>query len=73
MVAHEFVKWQLVRILKGIFSGATQTRDVVQIKIDRIHYSKLDVGRSMLDVHQFLFDQTGRYLARGGARVKLRF
>jgi len=29
--------------------------------IDRIHYSMFDVGRSMFDVHKFLFfDQTGR-------------
>ncbi|CAB1082682.1 hypothetical protein D1AOALGA4SA_10279 [Olavius algarvensis Delta 1 endosymbiont] len=24
-------------------------------KIDKIHYSKFDVGRSMFDVHSFLF------------------
>jgi len=35
-------------------------------KIDRIHYSIFDVGRSMFDVHWFLFfDQTGRFLASG--------
>jgi len=35
-------------------------------KIDRIHYSMFDVGRSMFDVHWFLFfDQTGRFLASG--------
>jgi len=32
-----------------------------RFKIDRIHYSMFDVGRSMFDVHQFLFfDLTGR-------------
>ncbi|CAB1083458.1 hypothetical protein D1AOALGA4SA_11021 [Olavius algarvensis Delta 1 endosymbiont] len=29
--------------------------------MDRIHYSMFDVGRSMFDVHEFLFfDQAGR-------------
>jgi len=37
----------------------------------RIHYSMFDVGRSMFDVHLFLFfDQTGRFLARGRAFMK---
>ncbi len=54
MLASELVKWLSVRILKGAFAGATQTPDVVHIKIDRIHYSKLDVERSMLDVRYFL-------------------
>jgi len=32
-----------------------------RFKIDRMHYSTFDVGRSMFDVHWFLFfDQTGR-------------
>jgi len=34
-------------------------------KIDGIHYSTFDVGRSMFDVHQFLFlDLTGRFSGR---------
>ena len=43
----------------------------VFFKIDRIHYSMFDVGRSMFDVHSFFSDQTGCFLAGGGARVKL--
>jgi len=34
---------------------------LIFLNIDIIHYSMFDVGRSMFDVHQFLFsDQTGR-------------
>ena len=54
MLASELVKWLPVRILKGVFAGATLKPDVVHIKIDRIHYSKLDVKSSMLGVRYFL-------------------
>jgi len=43
-----------------------------RFKIDRIHYSMFDVGRSMLSVRcstfiSFFSDQTGRFLAGGWA------
>ncbi len=43
-------------------------------KIDRIHYSMLDVQCSMFDVRKFLFRSDWPFfLVRGGARMKLHF
>ena len=42
-------------IASGFASGYDPTGRSVFFKIDRIHYSMFDVGRSMFDVHQFLF------------------
>ncbi len=50
----ELVKWQSGQIRNGVFAGATQALHVVLFLIDRIQYSTLDVGCSMLDV-RFLF------------------
>ncbi len=45
-----------------------------RFKIDRIHYSMFDVGRSIFDVHQFLFsDLTGRSRPAAAALIKLHF
>ena len=49
---------------QSVFAGATQAPHVVHFKIDRIRYSTLDVGRSMLDVHQFLLRSDWMLAAR---------
>ena len=50
MLALEVVERQSGQILKGGFAKATLMAHVTRFKIDRIHYSTLDVERSMLDV-----------------------
>ena len=61
MLALGVIERQSGRILKGGFAEATLMAHVARFKIDRIHYSTLDVGRSMLDVHQFLFRSDGPF------------
>jgi len=40
-----------VGIASGFTCGYAPTRRSIVLIIDRIHYSKFDVGRSMFDVH----------------------
>ena len=69
MLALEVVERQSGRILKGGFAEATLMAHVARFEIDRIHYSTLEVERSMLDVRQFLF-RSARTLAAGGHAYK---
>jgi hypothetical protein len=42
-------------------------RSTQKLTAGRTHYSMFDVGRSMFDVHYFLFDLTDVFLVGGGA------